>query len=83
MQLLHEFTVPVDVDETWAFLTDIERIALCTPGAELLEVDAARHRPTALFATRPQDVWAIAGIGPLSGEQQMALEPAPTGARSR
>jgi hypothetical protein len=38
---------------------------------------AARHRPTALFATRPQDVRAIAGIGPLSGEQHMALELAP------
>lgn len=38
---------------------------------------AARHRPTALFATRPQDVRAIAGIGPLWGEQHVVLELAP------
>jgi carbon monoxide dehydrogenase subunit G len=39
MQLLHEFTIPVGVEETWGVLTDIERIAPCMPGARLLEVD--------------------------------------------
>jgi carbon monoxide dehydrogenase subunit G len=32
------FEVPVPVDEAWAILMDIERIAPCVPGAELTEV---------------------------------------------
>jgi hypothetical protein len=32
------FDVPVPVDEAWAILMDIERIAPCVPGAELTEV---------------------------------------------
>jgi carbon monoxide dehydrogenase subunit G len=39
MELAHEFTVDVPVDQAWAVLTDIERIAPCMPGAELTEVD--------------------------------------------
>ncbi|MGW1288685.1 SRPBCC family protein [Streptomyces sp. NPDC002586] len=33
MELHHEFTVPVPVDEAWQALLDIERIAPCLPGA--------------------------------------------------
>jgi hypothetical protein len=32
------FEVPVPIDEAWAILMDIERIAPCVPGAELTEV---------------------------------------------
>jgi len=39
MELAHEFTVDTSVDQAWAVLTDIERIAPCMPGAELTEVD--------------------------------------------
>ena len=35
MQLNNEFTVEAGVDETWALLTDLERIAPCMPGATL------------------------------------------------
>lgn len=35
MQLEHEFTVPVPVDEAWAVLLDVERVAPCMPGATL------------------------------------------------
>jgi carbon monoxide dehydrogenase subunit G len=39
MNLEHEFTVPVPVDEAWKVLLDVERIAPCMPGATLLSVD--------------------------------------------
>ena len=35
VELANEFIVDLGVDETWALLTDIERIAPCMPGAEL------------------------------------------------
>jgi len=33
MELVHEFTVPVPVEQAWNVLTDVERIAPCLPGA--------------------------------------------------
>ncbi len=39
MQLEHSFTVPVGVDDAWAVLLDIERIAPCMPGAAIDSVD--------------------------------------------
>lgn len=39
MELDHEFTVPVPVDQAWPVLLDIERIAPCMPGATLDSVD--------------------------------------------
>jgi uncharacterized protein len=39
VQLEHSFTVPVEVDEAWRVLLDIERIAPCMPGAALDTVD--------------------------------------------
>ncbi|WP_238016768.1 SRPBCC family protein [Dactylosporangium sp. AC04546] len=38
MLLTNEFVVPRPINETWAVLTDIERIAPCMPGAQLTEV---------------------------------------------
>ena len=38
MEFDNSFEVPLGLDETWALLTDIERIAPCVPGAELTEV---------------------------------------------
>ena len=38
MEFDNSFEVPLGVDEAWALLTDIERIAPCVPGAELTEV---------------------------------------------
>lgn len=39
MELEHRFTVPVNVDDAWRILTDIERIAPCMPGATLESAD--------------------------------------------
>ena len=39
MELVNEFRVPVSVDQAWEVLTDVERIAPCIPGAQLLTVD--------------------------------------------
>ncbi|MEU0941606.1 SRPBCC family protein [Streptomyces canus] len=39
MELHHEFTVPVPVDEAWRALLDIERVAPCMPGAVVEEYD--------------------------------------------
>lgn len=44
MELTNEFTVEVPVDEAWAVLTDLERIAPCMPGAALEEVEGDEYR---------------------------------------
>jgi uncharacterized protein len=38
MELTHRFTVPADVDTTWAAFQDIESVAGCFPGATVTEV---------------------------------------------
>jgi uncharacterized protein len=44
MDLVHEFTVPVPVDDAWRILTDVERIAPCLPGAQLQEIEGETYR---------------------------------------
>ena len=44
MELKNEFRVAVPVEEAWAVLTDVERIAPCMPGAELQEVEGDQYR---------------------------------------
>jgi carbon monoxide dehydrogenase subunit G len=39
MELMNEFEVGVPVDDTWAVLTDLRRLAPCVPGARLHDVD--------------------------------------------
>lgn len=39
MELDHEFTVPVPVDQAWSVLLDVERLAPCVPGATLDSID--------------------------------------------
>ncbi|WP_369393959.1 SRPBCC family protein [Streptomyces sp. CG1] len=39
MELHHEFTVPVPVDDAWHALLDVERIAPCLPGAVVEDYD--------------------------------------------
>src|SRR6476661_5516717 len=43
-KLLNEFTVNRPIDEAWAVLTDVERIAPCLPGAQLQEVEGDVYR---------------------------------------
>ena len=44
MDLNHEFTVAVPVDDAWRILTDVERIAPCLPGAQLQEIEGDTYR---------------------------------------
>lgn len=44
MELNHEFTVNVPVDDAWTILTDLARIAPCLPGAELTDVEGDIYR---------------------------------------
>jgi carbon monoxide dehydrogenase subunit G len=44
MDLTNEFEVGVPVEQAWAVLTDVERIAPCLPGAQLQEVDGDEYR---------------------------------------
>ncbi|MDQ0994533.1 SRPBCC family protein [Streptomyces sp. V3I7] len=39
MELHHEFTVPVPVEDAWRALLDIERVVRCLPGATVEEYD--------------------------------------------
>jgi carbon monoxide dehydrogenase subunit G len=43
-QLINEFTVNRPIDEAWAIITDVERIAPCLPGAELQEIEGETYR---------------------------------------
>jgi carbon monoxide dehydrogenase subunit G len=43
MLIENEFTVATPVDELWAYLLDVERIAPCMPGAELTETIDEQH----------------------------------------
>ncbi|MEU8247055.1 SRPBCC family protein [Nonomuraea sp. NPDC048916] len=39
MRFEHEFTVPVPIEQAWAVLLDVERVAPCLPGASLDTVE--------------------------------------------
>src|SRR5215210_796855 len=44
MELTNDFRVAVPVEDAWAVLTDVERIAPCLPGAQLQEIEGDEHR---------------------------------------
>ncbi|MCP2335541.1 SRPBCC family protein [Actinomadura rupiterrae] len=44
MELDHEFTVPVPVERAWSVLLDVERVALCMPGATLDSADGEEYQ---------------------------------------
>ena len=44
MELVHEFSVPVPVEQAWQVLTDVARIAPCLPGAELTGSDGDSYQ---------------------------------------
>ena len=44
MELHKEFRVGVAADTAWQILTDVERIAPCLPGAQLLEIEGEEYR---------------------------------------
>ena len=44
MELENEFTVNRPIEQAWAVLTDVERIAPCLPGAQLQEIEGEKYR---------------------------------------
>ena len=44
MELTNEFRVGVPVEQAYAVLTDVERIAPCMPGAQLQEIEGEEYR---------------------------------------
>ena len=44
MELLNSFRVGLPVEQAWAVLTDVERIAPCLPGAQLQEIEGDEYR---------------------------------------
>lgn len=44
MELNNEFDVAAPIEQAWNVLTDLERIAPCLPGAQLLEVEGDEYR---------------------------------------
>jgi carbon monoxide dehydrogenase subunit G len=74
MRFDHEFTVPVPVEQAWAVLLDVERVAPCLPGAalETFEGDAftgrmkvkvgpitVTYRGTATFQDVDKDAYSL------------------------
>jgi carbon monoxide dehydrogenase subunit G len=53
MELTNEFEVPVDVEQAWAVLTDLERIAPCLPGAQLTSVEGDAYRGSVTVKVGP------------------------------
>ncbi|MFC4010668.1 SRPBCC family protein [Nonomuraea purpurea] len=75
MRFEHEFTVPVPIEQAWAVLLDVERVAPCLPGATLdtFEGDAftgrmkvkvgpimVTYKGTARFEDVDKDSYALA-----------------------
>jgi carbon monoxide dehydrogenase subunit G len=53
MKLENEFVVPRGIDQTWAVLTDVERIAPAMPGAQLTEVVDGKYHGTVKVKVGP------------------------------
>src|SRR5207245_7806186 len=62
MELEHSFTVPVPVDEAWAVLMDVERVAPCMPGAALTAFDGERFTGSVRVKLGPVNL-TYAGTG--------------------
>ena len=43
MELVNEFSVEAPIDRVWGFLTNVELIAPCLPGAQLQEIEKERN----------------------------------------
>jgi uncharacterized protein len=53
MQFEHEFYLPLPIDQAWAVLTDIERIAPCMPGAQLEEINGNQYKGSVKIRVGP------------------------------
>ena len=43
MEIKNSFEVPADIERVWGHLLDVEKVAMCMPGAELTESIDERH----------------------------------------
>jgi len=53
VDLTNEFRVPLPVDDAWAVLTDVERIAPCMPGTTLESVEGDDYKGTVKVKVGP------------------------------
>ena len=53
MKLENEFTVPAPVEQAWAVLLDLERVAPCLPGAAIEGSEGDEHRGTMTIKIGP------------------------------
>jgi uncharacterized protein len=53
MKLENEFTVPAPVEQAWAVLLDVERVAPCLPGAAIEGTDGDQHTGTMTIKVGP------------------------------
>ena len=53
MELSNSFDIARPIDETWAILTDVERVAPCLPGAHLHEVEGNEYRGVVIVKMGP------------------------------
>jgi uncharacterized protein len=53
MKLENEFTVPAPIEQAWAVLLDVERVAPCLPGAAIEGSDGDEHRGTMTIKIGP------------------------------
>jgi carbon monoxide dehydrogenase subunit G len=44
MKLTNEITVPAPIDEAWALILDVERVAPCLPGASVEQAEADQYK---------------------------------------
>ena len=69
MELTHEFSVKVPIDEAWAVLTDLERVAPCMPGFELRGVDGGEYRGVVKVKVGPM-VARYEGVATVQGRDE-------------
>lgn len=53
MELLNEFEVALPVDQTWALLKDLEKVAPCLPGASITSVEGEDFHGVAKIKVGP------------------------------
>ena len=56
MRLTNELVVPASLDEVWAVLLDVARIAPCLPGASIEAGDGDEYRGTMKVRLGPDHV---------------------------
>ena len=56
IRIENSFVVPASIEQAWALLTDVPRIAPCLPGAELTEIDGSTYKGEARVKIGPMQL---------------------------